>query len=83
MKQPARGPKCKRAWHSIHDKTPTTPAGDPFVTESCPNNGRIATQHLQIVLLAAFYTLIRSMGGDPEDATAYTLFFGALLNVRL
>lgn len=68
---------------SFHLRAPIhLPNGGP-VTENRLHNDRILTRHLYVVILAALYALIRVAGGDPEDATAYVLFAGALLNVRL
>jgi hypothetical protein len=53
------------------------------VTDDRPHNDQNPTPYLQALALTALYFLIRTMGGQPEDAGALTALASPLLAVRL
>ncbi|GAX57285.1 hypothetical protein [Streptomyces olivochromogenes] len=53
------------------------------MTDDSPHNDQNPTPYLSIIALAALYLLIRTIGGQPEDATAAITVASPLLDVRL
>jgi hypothetical protein len=52
------------------------------VTDAHPNFDQNPTPHLNLITLAALYLLIRTIGGQPEDANAALVLASPLLAIH-